>query len=305
MKYRVIGDIHGRDNWHKLIKPFNKNTMYIFVGDYTDPYYGEERDVTYEKMVEEIKFMLKFKKKHKDNVILLLGNHDMQYIIKESETYRFDKKHCQELFKLFEDNKDLFHGVAYNIGNKYMITHSGIANKWFHNNIGQYFGEYTKDAYTLDKISNHINKLWENNVETFTFDKNVTHIYDSDGSSESHSPVWIRPYALWDHNLFGFNGDVVQVIGHTRYVPLFKKEIDLMGRITTFCTHKCVIPEEDIKRNGLDFYIHDEEGNGCALTINKENEDIVNLILVDCLSTETACIEIDDETMTWKKIIKE
>ena len=48
---RVIGDIHGRTNWRQLVEPFNEEIMYVFVGDYTDPYYGWEQ-VTYEQLVE-------------------------------------------------------------------------------------------------------------------------------------------------------------------------------------------------------------------------------------------------------------
>ena len=29
MKYRVIGDIHGRTNWQKLVEPFNEDTVYV------------------------------------------------------------------------------------------------------------------------------------------------------------------------------------------------------------------------------------------------------------------------------------
>ena len=53
MKYRIIGDIHGRKNWINLVTPFDEGTIYIFIGDYTDPYYGWEK-VTYEQMIEQL-----------------------------------------------------------------------------------------------------------------------------------------------------------------------------------------------------------------------------------------------------------
>ena len=121
MKYRIIGDQHGRKNWHQLVEPFDENTMYVFVGDYTDPYYGWEL-VTHEQMIEEIKAIFKFAEEHPDNVILLYGNHDLQYILGRAGTNRYDYEHANEISRLMIENENLCHGVAYQVCEKYLIT---------------------------------------------------------------------------------------------------------------------------------------------------------------------------------------
>ena len=111
-KVRVIGDLHGRTNWRKLVEPFDEETMYVFVGDYTDPY-SEDEDVTYEQMIDQLNKVFTFKREHSDNVILLYGNHDIQYITGIIETWRYDRVHAKEIEKLLADNEELFYGIAY------------------------------------------------------------------------------------------------------------------------------------------------------------------------------------------------
>lgn len=295
-KYRVIGDQHGRTNWHQLVEPFDEGTMYIFIGDYTDPYYGWE-DVTYEQMIEEIKKMFAFKREHPDNVILLYGNHDLQYYIKQGETNRYDwdERHRDELFKLFKDNEDIFDGVAYSIGDKYLVTHAGVTFDWYTRYCS--FDKDTVGKEPLEDIAAQINNVWELNPEAFTFRKNVTKFSDYYGDSPTHSPLWIRPDSLWENNLFGFESGKIQVIGHTPFRwELSEDWKETCNRIGTYGTQKRPMTEEEIESaysyitDGMDI---------CSLVIN--DPEHIDIIFTDCLRRETACVDIDAETLEWAK----
>lgn len=296
--YRIIGDIHGRINWRQLIDFSNPDVVYIFLGDYTDPYYYNEDKVTREQMLEVIDEIISLKKEHPDNVILLWGNHDLQYIINDGDTNRFDMMLCPTLHKIFTDNEKLFHGIAYNIGEKYLVSHAGVTRQWYCQLRGQH---YAKDETTLEEIARHINDIWDSGRDgktMFTFKECCTKFSDYYGTSSTHSPLWIRPWSLWQHNLFGFNSGKIQVVGHTISEPMTGKHDD-WGRIGTIgTTYGDKLSEQELS-DGL--YINDGE-HKCLLTENDPEK--VDIILCDCLAKETACIEID-KNLNWRKMTPE
>jgi hypothetical protein len=289
-KYRVIGDVHGRKNWSDLVTPFNEDTLYIFVGDYTDPYYYE--GVGYDQMIEQILLMLQFKREHPDNVVLLVGNHDLQYIADIRETNRYDRSNGPKISKIFKENEDLFSGVAYQVGEKYLITHAGVTLDWY-----QKWIDYKKDSLTLEKLCEQINHLWDENKEAFGFSKSAR-MSDYYGTSSSQGPLWIRPLSLWENNIFGFGSGKIQVVGHTRFEHYKDEFKDLDGTIVPTGTQKDEPTEEMIDR-GLNYWINDGM-HVCKPVYNDKNN--VDIIQVDCLEAETACIEIDGETLEWGKI---
>lgn len=297
-KYRIIGDLHGRTNWHQLIEPFDENTMYVFVGDYTDPY--EWEGVTFKQMIVEINKIFDFKREHPDNVVLLYGNHDLDYILGSRSTsrseriqYRFDI-----ICGLFADNKNLFHGVAYQVSDKYLITHAGVTYTWYTRRC-----EFDKDNIgkeSLADVCKHINDLWfsgKDGKEKFDFQHNTSRFSDYYGDYKTHSPLWVRPWALWGDNLLGFSGDKIQIIGHTAFDDnLNDGWEDTYNRIAIFCTEKEPATSDEID-SGL--YILDGLDK-CKLVYNKPEN--INIILVDCLRRETACVDIDADTLEWKKV---
>lgn len=295
-KYRIIGDIHGRTNWHQLVEPFDEETMYIFIGDYTDPYYGWEK-VTHEQMIDEINKMFDFKREHPDNVILLIGNHDLQYCLQQGETNRYEWKEerRQELFKIFKENEGLLDGVAYNIEDKYLVTHAGVTFDWYIKYCQYEQGTVGKES--LEDIVLQVNNVWESDPEAFTFNKNAVRFSDYYGTSPTHSPLWVRPVTLWENNLFGLGTGRIQVVGHTPFqyelTPDWK---ETYGRVGTYGTEKRQMTEEEMEVAYS--YITDGD-NICQLVTN--NPDKVDIIFTDCLRRETACVDIDAETLEWTK----
>ena len=133
-KYRIIGDLHGRKNWRQLVEPFDQDTMYVFLGDFTDPYYGLE-DISTDQMFDELDKAIQFKREHPDNVTILASNHDYQYILNKAETNRFSWLDADRLHKIFTDNADIFTEAAYQVGEKYLITHAGVTKDWYQRHI--------------------------------------------------------------------------------------------------------------------------------------------------------------------------
>jgi len=73
----IIPDIHGRSFWKEAVKG-HENDNIVFLGDHLDPYSFE--GITPSQAQNSLEEIIEFKKAHMDNVVLLLGNHDLDYI---------------------------------------------------------------------------------------------------------------------------------------------------------------------------------------------------------------------------------
>lgn len=199
--YNIIGDIHGRSCWKNLVR---ENCINIFVGDYFDPY----EYIPYEERLSNFQDILAFKHQHPETV-LLYGNHDLHYLISEEHYSRFEPRYANDYWHVFKQSESLFHGIAYPIADKALVTHAGVTKEWYE----KYFGAYQSES--LDEVADKINHLWKENKQAFTFDANATEWDDFYGTSPTHSPVWIRPDALVAHDLFAGTA-VKQIIGHSQ-----------------------------------------------------------------------------------------
>lgn len=130
----LIPDIHGRDFWKEAINKIDLNDMNIvFLGDYLDPYQHEfenmSKEEIYDKTINNFKEILEFKKSNPENVKLLIGNHDLTYLISRTlcDCRCMDSKY-KELNELFIDNKELF-DLIYIISpyiKNVIVSHAGI-----------------------------------------------------------------------------------------------------------------------------------------------------------------------------------
>jgi hypothetical protein len=111
----ILGDIHGSTFWKTAVAE-NPYCRYVFLGDYLD---GKD-DMNFYSEIANLQEIINFKKANPDNVILLLGNHDLMYIEYEEP--------------LFVDNLPLFQN-AYQSDN-IVFTHAGIVHKWFVEDFG-------------------------------------------------------------------------------------------------------------------------------------------------------------------------
>lgn len=219
MEYRIIGDIHGRTSWKNLI---DVNAINVFVGDYFDPY----DNIKIKDLLSNFDEIINFKKEYPNNFILLYGNHDLHYMNCPERYSRYDSRNAKKIGKCLYDAEEYFHGVAYAIGEDYIVTHAGISDAW-------------ADMYIPDVISKPssmeaaINELWKNNRSAFMFEPNAQS-YDIYGESKTQSPMWIRPNTLFYHNLYDNTG-VKQIIGHTQEVDILEIDdiilVDCLGTV--------------------------------------------------------------------------
>ena len=200
LSYNIIGDIHARTCWKNLMR---EDCVNIFVGDYFD---SCENDSPAEQMYNFQKIM-EFKHQRPETV-LLYGNHDLHYLISGEQYSRYNPLMAQEYRHALMENNSHFYGIAYPIGEIALVSHAGVTKEWYE----KYFGSYQSES--LLKVAQKINELWDQDKNAFTFDVNATEIGDHYGTSPTHSPVWIRPETLVEHDLF--NGTVKQIIGHTQ-----------------------------------------------------------------------------------------
>lgn len=127
MSFNIIalGDIHGNDYWKEAVEE-NRGCKFVFLGDYFDPYEAISR----EDLLENFQQILQFKKDKTDDVILLLGNHDLHYFSDKAEPCtRWDYRMAATLEELFTENRGLFQ-YAWQTEN-YIFAHAGISQKWF------------------------------------------------------------------------------------------------------------------------------------------------------------------------------
>ena len=103
MKTISLGDIHGRDVWKSILfgscyeyntwriaveagapidwdgnMPFLGYDKIIFVGDYVDSF-----DIPSSVILHNLREIIDLKQKLGDRMVLLLGNHDIQYFVKD------------------------------------------------------------------------------------------------------------------------------------------------------------------------------------------------------------------------------
>jgi predicted MPP superfamily phosphohydrolase len=147
-----IGDIHGRNDWmyfthgstqdfemwktavengapaddelwREDFDNFTKYDKIIFVGDYVDSF-----DVSNVEMKKNLEDIIFFKKMLPHKVVLLLGNHDIQYIVPDQWCSGFRPEMKHDFYDIFYQNLSLFQ-MAYQAGNT-LWTHAGVTEGW-------------------------------------------------------------------------------------------------------------------------------------------------------------------------------
>lgn len=160
MKIVTIGDIHGRKNWKEIVKK-NPGSKFIFIADYLDTYRSEDIDDL--EAIENFQEIIDFKISNPKNVILLIGNHDAQYIFgPKFATTRRMYQFYYEISDMFKLNKNLFQ-MAYQKDN-YLWTHAGITNGWLEESYPQLLNyglknDFSNLADTLNNASKDSNGL--------------------------------------------------------------------------------------------------------------------------------------------------
>ena len=126
-KILIVPDVHGRAFWHRALELVDQVDQIVFLGDYLDPYSHE--GISFDLALEEFNKILEFKKEYPDLVTLLVGNHDMHYIIEDfMDCSRRNMAMLDQLHKLYNSNLDLFNLI--HIEDDWLFSHAGVYKGW-------------------------------------------------------------------------------------------------------------------------------------------------------------------------------
>ena len=192
-----LGDIHGRDMWKEILSKNIEWDKAIFIGDYFDA----KEDITPQQQIDNFKEIIEFKRKLKDNVILLFGNHDYHYLKTSKEQYSgfqmWQKTEISDLLHQAIDQGLLQVCFAYK---HFLFSHAGIIKTWCKDN----------DINIEDgSMEQSINDLLLHKPNSFRFTPGVT--FNNYGDDVCQGPTWVRLNSLQKDGV----ENVIHVVGHT------------------------------------------------------------------------------------------
>ena len=199
MKILTISDLHGRTVWKEA--NFDGYDRVIFLGDYTDGYVVDD-----ETIYTNLQEIIALKRNAPDKFVLLIGNHDAQYL--HFPQYRcsgFRQWAQPQLSNLFGTYESLFQ-IAYQQG-AYLFTHAGVTNKWLMHFLKKAETEtiaITND-YDLAGLLNEVHQSVQ--FRDVLFDAGPKR----GGYDPFSGPVWADRSETQIDALTGFH----QIVGHT------------------------------------------------------------------------------------------
>lgn len=243
MKITCIGDIHSRHIYYNLIDDVMKDSdVVVFLGDYVDPYSisKKKQKKDYYKIDDSLiilKDIIELKKKNKNKVILLLGNHDTHYLYDDvGYSSRYDDKNAGMIKMLYRNNKDLFQ-YCYQFGN-HIFTHAGITKSWI-----EYYKNILYDDFYLE---NNLSNLGEvlNNMSTKRYSNKILNSisYCRGGGDLYSGPTW-SDYTEHNNNILD---NIHQYVGHNKV-----KKIHTIMHDASSITYCDVLetPDKNLKNN--------------------------------------------------------
>lgn len=150
MKILAVGDIHGRDCWKTI--DTSRYDRIVFIGDYADSFRIPPPQIL-ANLGEIISLKIKFPQK----VVLLLGNHDIQY--RYYPKYRcsgFNERYQEDYTRIFQTNKELFE-VAFQ-EKEFLFTHAGISNGFASLSLQEYYPAILSKEIVLANLLNEIDQ---------------------------------------------------------------------------------------------------------------------------------------------------
>ena len=236
----TIGDVHGRDIWkfithgssyefeewkNKIIDgvsindvmftelSYHKYDKIIYIGDYVDSF--DIPSIEIKRNLEDIIFL---KQTLGDKVVLLLGNHDIQYFCPEQRCsgYRIEMK--DDLYDIFTKHEHLFvfaHEEIDKNNKKYLWTHAGVTSGWYRK---VFLKDLTNKNYRFKALVDEfdIKEKTISQILNFSFELRLLCLFNVDtysgGFSKWASPLWVRPNVLNYSSLRYYN----QIVGHTQ-----------------------------------------------------------------------------------------
>lgn len=201
MKLLVIGDVHGRNDWEKIVdQEFDK---VIFIGDYFDSW-----SIPFDVQLTNFQKILDFKASQPDKVILLIGNHDYHYLAFTEDRYSgYQGEHCAVINAFLAEAIANGQMQMCTVEQDFLFTHAGVTKTWC-KSAGINLNNPNNPA-NPNNLEGSINKCFMYTPDFFKFmDFQGA---DNSGNNIYQSPIWVRPESLLQDKIDGYT----QVVGHT------------------------------------------------------------------------------------------
>lgn len=214
MERVVIGDVHGKAILQFVTLLLKEGKKVILVGDYVDSF-----DKSNAEIIALVEGLIALKKACGDALILLLGNHDISYILPRTDSIR---PHCDGyragmapiLNMIFNANLSMFkYAHVETIRQRQVLfTHAGVTKGWYK----QFRKLVFHPEYSKFKLFDGMQDAPIDELLNFAFDVRVPNLFFNDinsgGTAQWASPLWVRPKTLKIRALPFMD----QVVGHTR-----------------------------------------------------------------------------------------
>lgn len=191
MKITVVADSHGSAVPLGIARMnLEKSDKIIFLGDFFD---HEEKE--YNEQKQNFLNVIEFKKQNIEKVVVLIGNHDANYIL--PDLLKWQPEHGEEIENLILQNLKLI-DFAY-LENNWLFSHAGFSEVWMQNQLA------------CNEISEDLIKFLNNQFHNGVFTNLRFTGLSGYGDEITQNPLWIRPDSLMKSAVCGVN----QIVGHT------------------------------------------------------------------------------------------
>ena len=198
MKTVVLGDVHGRLIWKRIIEIESDADRIIFLGDYVSTHYM----IPASRQLKNLDDILDYKEANSGKVFLLRGNHDMQHLgYPWGRCSGFDHNVAGRMPK--ERYLRLTQWAFIDDDSRNLYSHAGVSEVWM------------RRAGVTDVHG--INAMPPSELFGFSL---ADYPRDNYGTSPTQPPTWIRPDTLVECGVAGWN----QIVGHTPMGRLYRRE---------------------------------------------------------------------------------
>lgn len=208
----IIPDIHGRNFYKNAIsEAVESNIEIVCLGDYLDPYFGDE--IHEEGVFAPLRELVQLKKSRPHMTHLLLGNHDCSYFYSSRLCpSRYDRENALWYHGFFRSNAQLF-SLFYDTtvaGKRFLLSHAGITKRWLSavgkGNLDQTL-QWLRIGLMEFCLDRKMTEIWEY----------LSHVGEERGGrDQGGSIIWADFFEHADKKNWIDDDNIIQIVGHTQ-----------------------------------------------------------------------------------------